>query len=293
MRVVNKNIRFGNSYNKMYYEQFGSYEEYLRVLEERNKTNAHNSNNKLEKLNDVDQRERNWYGVKSYDEAKNLLVNGWESQVEYLKKRLMKEIDLCDDKKVTRMFNDVAGYMPIVPNAIMNLPIAMINQRTYKKKSRVIKFLIGMNRSCGYSSTEVIDKMSKILARIAILEKHGYRCRLEVFGAFHDGDEDYKTIACHSVLIKSENQLFDLKRVAFPLAHTAMQRTFGFGWENTVPLNYSEYHCGGLGRAVQYWNKKRRDDLLSAINENNEKLVYVSMDTNIEEMFGKDGEIMG
>lgn len=286
MRVVNKVIKFGNSTNKMYYEQFGSYEEYLRVLEERNKTNAHRSDNKLENLTG------SWYGVRSYEEARNLLVNGWEKQVDYLKTKLMKEIDLCDDKKIVRMFNDVAGYMPIVPNAIMNLPNAMINQRTDRKKSKIIKFLIGMNRSCSYSSEEIIDKMSKILARIAILEKHGYRCRLEIFGSFHDGDEDYKTIACHSVLIKSENQLFDLRRVAFPIAHTAMQRVFGFGWENSIPLRDSEYHCGGLGRAIQYWNSKRRNDLLNAVNESNEKLVYVSMDTNIEKMFGKGGEIL-
>lgn len=286
MRVVNKNIKFGGGYNKMYYEQFGSYDEYLRILEDRNKTNPHRERERLENLTGE------WNGVNSYEEARDLLVNGWESQVTYLKKRLAKEIDLCDDKKVVKTYNDVAGYMPIVPNAIMNLPIAMINQRTDRKKSKVIKFLIGMNRSCGYSSKDIIDKMSKILARIAILERHGYRCRLEVFGAFHTGEDCEKTIACHSVLIKSENQLFDLKRVAFPIAHTAMQRVFGFGWENSIPLKDSEYHFGGLGRAIQYWRKEKKDDLLNAVNESNEKLVYVSMDTDIEDMFGKEGEVM-
>lgn len=287
MRVVKKNIKFNGSYNKMYYEQFGSYEEYLKVVEERNKTNPHRSDGKLENLNG------SWYGVKSYEEARNLLVNGWEKQVDYLKKQLMKEIDLCDDKKVVRTFNDVAGYMPIVPNAIMGLPNSMINQRMDRKKSKIIKFLIGMNRSCAYGSKEIIDKMSKVLARIAILEKHGYRCRLEIFGSFHDGNASSdKTIACHSVLLKSENQLFDLRRVAFPIAHTAMQRVFGFGWENSIPLKDSEYHFGALGRAVQYWNKNAREDLLNAINENKEKLVYVSMDTDIEEMFGKEGGIV-
>lgn len=292
MRVVNKRIKFGSQNKPLYYEQFNSYDEYVKILEQRNKDNAHRVEHKLENLNDVYHRESDWYGVKSYDEAKNLLVKGWDSQVEYLKKRLTKEIDLIDDKKVSRMFNDVAGFMPIVPNAIMNLPISMINIRTERKKSKIIKFLIGMNRSWTYDSKKIIDKMSKILARIAVLEKHGYRCRIEIFGSFHDGSENNKTIVCHSVLIKSENQLFDLKRVAFPIAHTAMQRVFGFGWENSVPLKFDEYHEYGLGRAIQYWEKERRNDLLNAINESNERLIHISMDTDIDEVFGKEGEVM-
>lgn len=283
MRVVNKDIKFGDGYNKMYYEQFGSYDEYWRIVEMREKTNAHDSSHNLNNIcNDWE-----WVGCKSYDEAKNLLVSGWDAKLEYFKRCVEKEIDLIDDKKVTKTFIDVAGFMPIVANAIMNLPNCMLNSRQEKKKSKVIKFLIAMNRSCMYQPEEIIKKMSKILARISILEKHGYRCRIELFGSFHDGEGCSKTIACHSVLIKSENQLFDMKRMAFPIAHSAMQRVFGFGWENSLPIDYNSYHCGGLGRCVQYWRKENQDDLLNAINENNEKLIFVGMKSNLDDIFGK------
>ena len=67
MRVVNKNIKFGDGYNKLYYEQFGSYDEYWRIVEMREKTNAHDSYHNLDNIcNDWE-----WVGCKSYDEAKN------------------------------------------------------------------------------------------------------------------------------------------------------------------------------------------------------------------------------
>lgn len=283
MRIVNKLIKFGNRNNKMYYEQFSSYDEYWRTVEMREKTNAHCSERNLENIcNDA-----SWVGIGSYEEAKKLLVNGWSEKVEYFKDRVKKESDLIDDSKVMKMFVNVAGFMPIVPNAIMGLPNAMLDLRQDKKKQRVIKFLITMNRSCGYESKEIIEKMAKVVAHISVLERHGYRCRIELFGSFHDGGSCEKTIACHSVLLKSENQLFDIKRMAFPIAHSAMQRVFGFAWENSLPIDYRSYHCSGLGRSVQYWSENYREDLLGAINESNEKLILVGMESDIDEVFGK------
>lgn len=283
MRIVNKTIKFGDGSAKLYYEQFSSYDEYWRIVEEREKTNAHCISRNLDNIcNDY-----SWVGCKSYDEAKNLLVNGWDAKVDYFKDMVKKEVDLISDKKVSKIYVDFVGFMPLVANAVMNLPMCMLNKKQDIKKSKIIKFLIGMNRSFNYEPKEIIEKMSKILARISVLEKHGYRCRIELFGSFHDGTNNGKVIPCHSVLLKSENQLFDIKRMAFPIAHSAMQRVFGFAWENSLPIEYNSYHDNCLGRAVQYWNSNNREELLNAINERNEKIVFISMKTNLDEVFGK------
>ena len=284
MRCVQKEIKFGFGRNKLYYEQFSNYDEYWRIVESREKTNAHDRDHDLNHICD----DSSWVGCKSYDEAKNLLTKGWDAKVEYIKNMVQKEIDTLGTKSVVKQFNDVVGFMPIVPMAVMNLPVCMINTRQTTKKQRVVKFLIAMNRGCKYGSKEIIEKMTKILARISVLEKNGYRCRIELFGSFHDGDNSGKTIACHSVLIKSENQLFDIKRMAFPIAHSAMQRVFGFGWESSLPIDYRSYHCCGLGKSVQYWSEERRNDLLNAIVENNEQMIFIGMESDIDEVFGKE-----
>lgn len=284
MRVVQKKVKFGGSVRDLYYEQFKSYQEYLSILESRT---PHDSDETLEWLGKHD---KHFTGVSSYDEARNLLVGGWEKQIEEFKKAFKKEVALCDTKKVIRNFADVVGYMPIVPNAILGLPNSMINVRTEQKKTKIVKFLIGMNRAWHVTPEEIMRTMSKVLAKICVLEKNGYRCRLEMFGSFTD-EHSSKTIACHSILIKSENQLLDLKRVAFPLVHSAMQRVFGFGWEASVPTD--NYRCGGKGTAMQYWSDKNRNALLNAVNESNEKIIYISSDTDVEKMFGEGGEIYG
>lgn len=280
MKILSKATKYG----EMYYEQFGSYEEYCRIVEDREKRNAHSSDKSLENICENSR----WVGCSSYDEAKELLINGWDKKLDYLKECVSKEIDLVDDKRITRTFTDIVGFMPIVPNAIMNLPNCMLNMRKDSKKSKVVKFLIAMNRSWRYEPDEIIKKMAKILARIAILEKHGYACRIELFGSFHDGRSTRKTIVCHSVLLKSENQLFDMRRLAFPVVHSAMQRVFGFAWENSLPLRYYDYHFNDLGRSVQYWEKDRRENLLKAINEHGEKIILVGMESNLDDIFGKE-----
>lgn len=285
MRKVVKEIRFGGAKKSLYYEQFSSYEEYARVVEEREKANSHDRDMSLEHICD----DSDWVGAKSFEEAKGLLMNGWDASVEELKKGVAREMDMAENKRAVKEFPDVVGYMPIVAKAVMGLPDCMLNQRKEIKKTKVVKFLVAMNRASRYSSQSIIDKMSRILARIALLEKSGYRCRIEIFGSFHSGKErGSRTIACHSVMVKSEMQPFDMRRLAFPIAHSAMQRCFGFAWENSLPIEYGSYHNDGLGRSVQYWEDAYREDLLGALNEKNERIVLVGMETDLDKAFGKE-----
>jgi hypothetical protein len=278
MRIVQKKIK-GESAN-IYYEQFESYQEFLKIVEERDRTNAHGHHTLRENVGD-------WNGVKTYEEAKDLLMNGWEAKVEYLKKCVEKEIDTIDQKRLTKVFNDVVGFMPVVPMAIMNLPNCMLNVRQSVKKQKVIKFLIDRTFGCGVNSDDAIKYFSKVLARISVLEKNGYRCRIEILQNY-SSESWSKTRAMFSMLIKSENQLFDIKRMAFPIAHTSMFRTFGFAWENSLPIAYESYHQSTLGRGWMYWNKTSRERMLDALNEANEKTVYVHYNKDLDEIFGKE-----
>ncbi len=284
MRVVQKTINLSGNTRKMYYEQFNSYDEYWRIVEQRERTNSHDeSRNVLTK-----KFEKNWYGVSTYKEAKELLVNGWGQKVSKIQNALKKEIELCDTKRVARAFSNVCGFMPIVPNAIIGLPNCMIDTRKDLKKTRVIKIMIEIGCCCQYDSDEIIDYFSKVLARIYALEKSGYRCRIEVLSTFSSPEKEYtETVVGHSILIKSENQLFDTKRMAFPIAHSAMLRVFGFGWENSLPIDYNSYHTYGLGRAYERWPRNARKEFEEQLNENGEKIIVLTMGDDLDEIFGK------
>lgn len=193
-------------------------------------------------------------------------------------------MDTLDNKRVVKQFNDVVGFMPIVPMAIMNLPVCMINTRQTTKKQKVVKFLIDRTFNCNVNSDDAIRYFSKVLARISVLEKNGYRCRIEMLQTYTRSDWS-RTKAMFSMLVKSENQLFDIKRMAFPIAHTSMFRTFGFAWENSLPIDYRSYHQSGLGNGCMYWDKASRNRLLDTLNEANEKIIHIHYGKDLDEIF--------
>lgn len=281
MRIVKKKLEKESP--TLYYEQFDSYQEFLKVVEERDKNNAH-GNHTLQNNSD----EGDWCGVQNYEEARKLLINGWDAKVEMLKNEFEKASAKLDEKKVVKQFSDVVGFMPIVPNVIIGVPNCMINNRTESKKSKVIKFLIDTAVSCGVSSDEVIKYYSQVLARIALLERRGYRCRIEILQTYSEESTSKKYKTGFSCLVKSENQLFDIKRMAFPMSHTAMFRVFGFAWENSLPLEFSKYHHGGLGVPMYHWSSERRKHIIDAIRNTNEKIVYVNYRKDLEQIFEKE-----
>lgn len=283
MRVINK--RLENENCKVYFEQFNNYQEFLNVIEEREKTNTHSLTNTL-KFRASDSE---FAQVKNYEEARDLLINGWDAEIEYLKEQVNEASKDLDERKVLKQINDVVGFMPIVPNAILGLPNSMINMKKDNRKIRIIKFLIDTTVSANVSSREAMKYYSQVLARIALLERKGYRCRIEVMNMFsRECVSSGKVKAGCSVLIKSENQPFDLKRMAYPIAHVSMLRVFGFGWENTLPIDYEKYHCSALGTPMYHWGKEKRNNVLNAIRDMNEKIVYVNYRKDLETIFEKE-----
>lgn len=270
---------------KMYIEKYKSYKEFVEMIKEREKTYCKDSSHYLAK--NWYSKDTSWIGIDNYETAESYLLNGWENHLEMMKKEIDKNINLMDNKKVVKQYSDVCGFAPIVPNVLLGLPNCMLNTHKDVKKSKIIKFLFEMNKPWTYSSKEIIEKYSKILANIAILEKNGYRCRIELNGTFSNIHGN-QTIVGFNILVKSENQLFDVKRLCFPLVHSAMSRLFGFAWENSLPIK-DNYHTSGMGQALYLWNKTDRDEVLNALNERNEKIVYVSMNTNENELL-KGGE---
>lgn len=265
---------------KAYIEHFNSYQEYLKVVEERDATNSHLKSNTLCEV----AANSSFTMVSSKDEAHKLFVEGWDEPVKKLNEKVNNEVKklYSDTPQVKKLFNDVCGFMPIVPNAIIGLPQSMLNTKVDVKKTKIIKFLIDIGYSGSVTTDEIVNYYSKLLAKVAVLEKKGYRCRLEAM-ACNSTYLNYLTIVCHTVLLKDERQPLDIKKLCFPIAHPAMLRVYDFAWENSLPLKYDSYHNSGMGLPLYLWkDKKIVDNLINEVSECNEKVVYVhyNMDLN-------------
>lgn len=203
------------------------------------------TNREFNDMNDGDLggHSADWCGVKSYDEALEFLQNGYQPTVDKLKIGL--KFNLQGDGKRISFKNDVVGYAPIVPLAVLGVPNSMINSTMKKIKAKVVDVYYDMTCSCGTDSDDIIDYGTKVLSAIVKLEQSGYRFNIYGVQSYSDGRN--ADMVC--VKIKDACQPIDLKRCSFPLAHTAFFRVIGFDWYSKTPKGT---YRSGYGHAMAH-----------------------------------------
>ena len=96
-----------------------------------------------------------WYGVDSYEQALQFLEEGYQPTVEKLKAGI--KANLQGQGKRISFHNDIVGYAPIVPLAVLGVPNSMINSRMKPIKAKVIDVYYNMTASCGTDSDDIIQ----------------------------------------------------------------------------------------------------------------------------------------
>lgn len=184
-----------------------------------------------------------WEGVKSYDEALNLLTNGYQPTVEKLKKALKGTVT-GSGKRIT-FKNDIAGFAPVVPLALQGVPNSMIGMTMKPIKCKVIDIYYDITCSAGTSSEQIIKNGQKILGAVLDLESQGYKFNIYAI----QGYSDERSVDMLAVKVKSSTQPLDLKRISFPMTHIAFFRVIGFDWYSRTPK--AKYRSG-YGKALGY-----------------------------------------
>lgn len=193
---------------------------------------------------EIESPDKSWTGVSSYEEALNLLKSGWTENLESMK-TLANKVSANGNSKRISFQNNVVGFAPIVPLAMMNVPNSMIDTRMKPIKSKVVKILYNITMSCCTDKKEILRNGMKVVEAIINLENSGYRCEVMAMQTYSND-----TVADTLLLrVKEANQPLDLKRIMFPLIHPAMFRVIGFDWENKLPTGR---WMSGRGRAIGY-----------------------------------------
>ncbi|HCJ37869.1 MAG TPA: hypothetical protein DHV37_06030 [Erysipelotrichaceae bacterium] len=202
-----------------------------------------------------------WEGVKTYEEALDYLKNGYQPTVDRLKETV-KANKMGDGKRI-KFENNVYGFSPVVPLALMGVPNSMINMTMKPIKCKVVDVYYDMTCSCGTSSGTIIKNGQKLLAAIMSLEQQGYKFNLFAVQSY-SGSADADMLI---VKIKSSSNPIDLKRMSFPLTHTAFFRVIGFDWYSRTP--HGKFRCG-YGHALSYeFNSSEMNDFAKQMFGNN------------------------
>lgn len=183
-----------------------------------------------------------WEGVSSYDEALQLLSTGYQPTVDALKAEL-KTSKMGNEKRIT-FENNIVGYAPVVPLALKGVPNNMINMTQKMIKCKVVDIYYNISCICSYSSEDIIKAGQQVLGAVIDLEKQGYR--FNIYGVQDYSDSHLSNILI--VKIKSSTQPIDLKRMSFPLTHTAFFRVIGFDWYSKFPIGK---YFSGYGRSLR------------------------------------------
>jgi len=211
-------------------EQFGSLRALL--LGNRRSETGFNKNWSLE---------RYFNGVSSYKEAEDLAVNGYSAPVEKMVEKL-KEVKTMTRKRAV-VKNNVVGYAPNVPNALLGLPDSMVDMQIRRIPMKVVRIKYLSSYNCGISSEQAEKAGIKIVEAILNLEAEGYRVSVDTVSLVQSNDDPNK-VAYMSVRIKNAEQPLDLRKMAYPLVHVSFHRALGFQWFKTSPK------CPNLGEGL-------------------------------------------
>lgn len=252
-------------------EQFDSFSELVEVCDKRTRNFSNGGSADEDGTYDDPQ----WVGCKSLQEAKNLLKYGWHDakKVKYMKDKV-NDLSKTHDAEKIGFKNDIVGFAPIVPNAIVGIPQSMVNIIHKPKKSKVVSIIADMGASAIVSSSEYLGWGAKLIAKIVQLEKSGFRVRLEYSDTFA---REGQKVHSYRVLMKSENQPFDIKRYMFPLAHVAMFRAIGFDWYERLP---NAVELSGYGRPLHCLESK---EFIKKEICNSDSCYHISFKSDIDE----------
>lgn len=209
-------------------EVFDSYTEMIRSLDSRSITNPKFHDVKKEVLSPW------WHGVVTYEQALSLLADGYSLAVS----KLYDEINVKNGRKISgtnrgfKTTTAVVGYQPVVPLAINGIPSNMLCRQIEKVESRVINLFIDVTCSQSMLVADLILCGVLLMRMINNLELCGHKINLYICEAF--AGEATADLVC--IKTKNSDSPLDLRRISFPLCHTAFTRVICFDWYLKFPL---------------------------------------------------------
>ena len=226
-------------------EIYDSYNELLSDLSRREMTSPHFHNIREEEM------EVSWHGVKSYTQAIRMMSEGFTPAVEKIYDEVIVKAGgrTCGTNKTNTSTTSVVGYQPIVPLVLCGIPNNMLIRQAEKIEARVFDLFIDV--TCIHSTTipELIQSAVGLMQLIYNLELCGHKINLHVCEAF--AGEASADLIC--IKIKNSNSPLDLRRISFPLCHTAFTRVICFDWYSKFPLGiYRKRYGTTLTKALGY-----------------------------------------
>lgn len=226
-------------FDKITHEHFHSIQDLLTCINRRGNNYAMSGSN-----SSITARSE-FTGTASYQEAVDLLINGYVKILPEVKSGIDKDMnkfrELFIDSK-SKPVSSVVGCSPNVPKYLMGLPHSMDDRTKDIQKVRTINIIYASQGPWYYSGDDFISSGISMLSAIQVLENSGISINLSC--TMYTGFES-KEAVIGTVQLKDYKDRLDLKKLCFPIAHPSMLRRIGFKFLETVPgLDNSRFNSG-------------------------------------------------
>lgn len=214
--------------------------------------------------------------TKSFDDAIDLLHDGWTDKAKELTKKLKAvERDMAPIMKQQRCVS-VAGYQPIVPLFLAGQPANMIGTRMQPVKQKVVTLVKSVSYSGNVEPEEWTEQGLKALAVVKKLESNGLRVNVDIVRGGYDPDTKSNGIVCR-VRVKNANERLNVSKLAFTMCHPSIQRRLMFRFTEVYDRVSSGYRSTyGMTFITSDWKKvldKKKEYMLpSFINGDIDKV---------------------
>lgn len=201
-----------------------------------------------------------WNGTKSWDEAVDLLKNGYTDILPEIRSNMQKNAKVYHQYSALPKAmpkNKPVGYIPNVPNSIMNLPDSMICVERTPQKRKTLSVIYNIGGSASEDKQFFINAGTALCTALNIVEANGIQTQLSV--GFMPAQEGNDEAICPTVSIKDFGQKFDLQKICFPLAHPSMFRRIGFKYLETCPQIKKRDWIYGYGTPIKDLSSLKKD----------------------------------
>lgn len=177
-----------------------------------------------------------WTGTTSFEEASELLKNGWNAGATDLTRKLkIAETDV-EVKNTYKNILSLCGYQAIVPLYLQGVPNNMVNKKIVPIKNKVITINKTLSVSCSVSAETMKAESVKCFQIIKKIEASGIRVNLNLM--ISTGH------VCAKIRLKSANEKLNISKLAFPLVHPSMFRRLYFRFIETYPTIPKSFRFG-------------------------------------------------
>lgn len=193
--------------------------------------------------------------TKNFDEAVDLMKNGWKDMSEKLTQKLKIEEKRTEPIMKAKTTYGVAGYQAIVPLYLNGVPTNMASKKMVPVKQKVITLNKSICYGCHTTTDEIVKESIKAFQIVKKLEAQGFRCNLNVLLGSSKGSDGQYVAYVAKVRVKNSTEKLNLSKLAFPLVHPSMLRRLFLRWIEVYPGVPKEF-VGGYGHPMNVYDIK-------------------------------------